>query len=87
MKTQKKLAAGSGGSIVVDRCQVCESRDLEPILFLGYLPPVNTMPLIGTPLAEQPAYPAELLFCKNCKDATLRISESLGRGRAPMPSV
>jgi len=66
MKTQKKLAAGSGGSIVVDRCQVCESRDLEPILFLGYLPPVNTMPLIGTPLAEQPAYPAELLFCKNC---------------------
>ena len=66
MKTQKKLAAGSGGSIVVDRCQVCESRDLEPILFLGYFPPVNTMPLIGTPLAEQPAYPAELLFCKNC---------------------
>lgn len=66
MKTQKKLAAGSGGSIVVDRCQVCDSPDLESILFLGYLPPVNTMPLIGTPLTEQPAYPAELLFCKTC---------------------
>lgn len=73
MKTQKKLAAGSGGSIVVDRCQVCDAPDLEPILFLGYLPPVNTMPLIGTPLTEQPAYPAELLFCKKCTLAQLGL--------------
>jgi SAM-dependent methyltransferase len=73
MKAKKKLAAGSGGSIVVDRCQVCDSPDLEPILFLGYLPPVNTMPVIGSPLAEQPAYPAELLFCKNCTLAQLGL--------------
>ena len=73
MKTEKKLAAGSGGSVVVDRCQVCDSPDLESILFLGYLPPVNTMPLIGTPLTEQPAYPAELLFCKNCTLAQLGL--------------
>jgi len=73
MKTQKRLAAGSGGSIVVDRCQVCDAPDLEPILFLGYLPPVNTMPLIGTPLTEQPAYPAELLFCKKCTLAQLGL--------------
>src|SRR5438477_3677891 len=73
MKTPKKLAAGSGGSIVVDQCQVCDSRDLEPILFLGYLPPVNTMPVIGSPLAEQPAYPAQLLFCKNCTLAQLGL--------------
>ena len=73
MKKQKKLAAGSGGSIVVDRCQVCDSPDLESILFLGYLPPVNTMPLIGTPLTEQPAYPAELLFCKKCTLAQLGL--------------
>jgi hypothetical protein len=73
MTTSKKLAAGSGGSLVVDRCQVCDSADLEPIVFLGYLPPVNTMPIIGTPLAEQPAYPAELLYCKQCTLAQLGL--------------
>jgi Predicted methyltransferase (contains TPR repeat) len=73
MKSQKKLAAGTGGSIVVDRCQVCDSPELDPILFLGYLPPVNTMPLIGSPLSEQPAYPAELLFCKKCALAQLGL--------------
>jgi hypothetical protein len=73
MKSQKKLAAGTGGSIVVDRCQVCDSPELESILFLGYLPPVNTMPLIGAPLSEQPAYPAELLFCKKCALAQLGL--------------
>src|SRR2546423_15358593 len=73
MTTQKKLAAGSGGSVVVDCCQVCDSPDLESILFLGYLPPVNAMPLIGTPLTEQAAYPAELLFCKKCTLAQLGL--------------
>ena len=73
MTRPKKLAAGTGGSIVVDRCQVCDSPGLEPILFLGYLPPVNTMPLIGSPLSEQPAYPAELLFCKKCALAQLGL--------------
>ena len=73
MNTHKKLAAGSGGSIVVDRCQVCDSDDLESLLFLGYLPPVNTMPLIGSPLAEQSAYPAQLLYCKQCTLAQLGL--------------
>jgi 2-polyprenyl-3-methyl-5-hydroxy-6-metoxy-1,4-benzoquinol methylase len=58
-----KVAAGTGGSILVDRCQVCGSTDLRSILFLGYLPPVNTMYPIGTRPNEQPAYPAELLYC------------------------
>jgi hypothetical protein len=73
MNPQKILAAGSGGSIVVNRCQVCDSPDLESLLFLGYLPPVNTMPLIGSPLTEQPAYPAELLHCKQCTLAQLGL--------------
>ncbi len=73
MNTPKKLAAGSGGRIVVDRCQVCDSSELEPILFLGYLPPVNTMPAIGSSLGEQPAYPAQLLVCKNCALAQLGL--------------
>ncbi len=63
----KKLAAGSGGSIVVDRCQVCDSSRLDPVVFMGYLPPVNTMPAIGTRPAEQPAYPAQVLHCRDCE--------------------
>ena len=61
-----KKAAGTGGSVVVERCQVCGSADLRSILFLGYLPPVNTMNPIGTRPDEQPAYPAELLRCDTC---------------------
>jgi hypothetical protein len=63
----KKLAAGSGGSIVVDRCQVCDSSRLDPVIFIGYLPPVNAMPAIGTCPAEQPAYPAQVLRCLDCQ--------------------
>jgi hypothetical protein len=73
MKKQKQLAAGSGGSVVVSECQVCGSPELESLLFLGYLPPVNTMPMIGTALAEQPAYPAELKICKQCTLAQLGL--------------
>ena len=59
-------AAGTHGSVLVNRCQVCGSHDLRSILFLGYLPPVNTMTPIGTRPDEQPAYPAELLYCPQC---------------------
>ncbi len=64
---EKKLAAGSGRSIVVDRCQVCNSSQLDPVIFIGYLPPVNTMPRIGTRPEEQPAYPAQVLHCRKCE--------------------
>jgi len=67
MHTPRKLAAGSNGSVVVENCQVCDSPDLEPVVFLGYLPPVNTMPVIGSRLAEQPAYPAQVLRCARCQ--------------------
>jgi len=60
MIRQRKLAAGTNSSVVVDRCQVCDSADLETVIFIGYLPPVNTMPAIGSRPAEQPAYPAEV---------------------------
>ena len=62
-----RLALGSGGSLVVERCQSCGLDALEPVLFVGYLPPVNTMPTIGTRPAEQPAYPAQLLRCPRCE--------------------
>ena len=61
------IAAGSGGSVLVDRCQISGSTDLRSILFVGFLPPVNTMAPIGTRPNEQPAYPAELLYCPESK--------------------
>jgi len=64
---EKRLAAGSGGSIVVRRCQVCDSPRLDPVIFIGYLPPVNTMPPISTRPEEQPAYPAQVLRCHDCQ--------------------
>lgn len=67
MKTEIKHAYGTGASLVVERCQVCDSDELERIAFLGYLPPVNTMPAIGSMPAEQPGYPALLLRCAVCE--------------------
>ncbi len=67
MLRQKKLAAGTNSSVVVERCQICDSPDLSPVIFIGYLPPVNNMPLVGSRPAEQPAYPAEVLRCRQCQ--------------------
>ena len=65
--TDTQLTSGTGTSVTVEKCQTCGNDELHTILFLGYLPPVNTMPLIGTQPAEQPSYPAELLWCKKCQ--------------------
>lgn len=62
-----KLASGTGHSIIVDRCQVCSATDLEPVLFLGFLPPVNRMQPVADRPSEQPAYPAQLFFCPRCQ--------------------
>jgi hypothetical protein len=67
LKPTIPLTAGTGRSVVVDQCQVCGQRDLRTIVFMGYLPPVNTMPKVGTPPAEQPSYPAPLLHCPKCQ--------------------
>jgi hypothetical protein len=73
MSEKKELAAGSGGSVVVRECQVCQSTDLQPEFFCGYLPPVNGMPLVGDAPREQPAYPAQVLSCRRCKLAQLGL--------------
>jgi len=66
MTNSVKLATGTGSSVVVEQCQVCANSDLETILFLGYLPPVNTMNPIGEKPHEQPSYPAQWLYCPRC---------------------
>jgi 2-polyprenyl-3-methyl-5-hydroxy-6-metoxy-1,4-benzoquinol methylase len=65
--TQAKFAAGTGASVVVDRCQICDNEHLLPVLFLGYLPPVNDMESIGTVPHQRPAYPVNLLYCPRCE--------------------
>lgn len=74
MKSSLKLAAGTGGSVVVTHCQVCDSTDLERIVFLGFLPPVNQMRTQGTTPHEQPAYPALLLRCRKCQLVQLGLT-------------
>lgn len=54
-------------SKLVVNCQICNSRKLDPILFLGYLPPVNKFIKINTRPCQEESYPAELLFCNKCK--------------------
>jgi len=60
------LAAHTGTSVVVERCQICGYAPLSQVLFLGYLPPVNQMRTIGELPREQPAYPALVLACPQC---------------------
>ena len=67
MPDHLKLAAGTGATVTVDACQVCNGQDLSRALFLGYLPPVNQMRVIGQVPDEQPAYPAQLLVCAKCQ--------------------
>lgn len=50
----------------IDCCQICNSKKLESILFVGYIPPVNTMPAVGSVPVEEPAYPLEMLRCGDC---------------------
>ena len=69
-----KLAAATGSSVVIDHCQVCDSTDLESVLFLGYLSPVNQMRTIGDVPNEQGAYPAGMLFCRRCELVQLGLS-------------
>src|SRR5687767_11443172 len=47
-------------------CQICAGKTLESILFVGFIPPVNTMPTVGSVPVEEPAYPLELLRCSKC---------------------
>ena len=55
----------------VIQCQISKSKKLESLIFLGYLPPVNTLRKIGSNLEEEISFPAELLYCNKSKLAQL----------------
>jgi hypothetical protein len=54
-------------SYPITRCQVSNFKNLESILNLGYLPPVNDFKKIGTKQKESNFYPTELLYCNKSK--------------------
>lgn len=66
MKRSARLAFKTGSSVVVERCQVCDYPKLHPVMFLGYLPPVNKLHNIGERPREEASYPAQLLYCPQC---------------------
>ena len=55
----------------VTKCQISNSKSLTSLLFLGYLPPVNTLQKIGSIAKEEISFPAELLYCSKSKLAQL----------------
>ena len=55
----------------VTRCQISNSNKLSSLIFLGYLPPVNTLRKIGSTPEEEISFPAELLYCDKSKLAQL----------------
>ena len=70
-KTKANLAKESAQALratskPIQDCQICGSEEMESVLFVGYIPPVNKMPKVGSVAVEQPTYPLELLRCKSC---------------------
>ena len=55
----------------VIRCQISNSNKLISIIFLGYLPPVNTLRKINAVPTEEKFFPTELLYCNKSKLAQL----------------
>ena len=52
--TKIARAAGTGGSVPVECCQVCGHEKLETVLSLGYMPPVNQMVAVGATQTQLP---------------------------------
>jgi 2-polyprenyl-3-methyl-5-hydroxy-6-metoxy-1,4-benzoquinol methylase len=55
----------------ITKCQISNSKKLKSIIFLGYLPPVNTLRKINSTATEEKSFPAELLYCEESKLAQL----------------
>jgi len=55
------------------KCQISNSSKLKSIIFLGYLPPVNTLRKINEVPVEEKSFPAELLYCPKSQLAQLGL--------------
>jgi hypothetical protein len=64
MKMNEKLDPLDSAPITA--CQNCGHATLRSLLFLGYVPPVNTMPVIGSAPDVEMRFPLELARCDAC---------------------
>jgi hypothetical protein len=50
----------------ISSCQICRHDGLDSVLFVGFIPPVNTMPDVGSVPVEEAAFPLEMVRCPAC---------------------
>jgi hypothetical protein len=72
--TKVARAAGTGGSVPIESCQVCGHAPLDYVLSLGYMPPVNQMVPVGQVPRQLPWFPTTLLHCRNCELVQLGLA-------------
>src|SRR5689334_12478333 len=65
----------AGGEAVGTTCRSCGSRDVQPILSLGQMPPANSLLRADQLDAPEPRYPLDLAFCPAC--SLVQITESI----------
>jgi hypothetical protein len=82
-------AAGTGGSVPVECCQICGHEKLETVLSLGYMPPVNQMVPIGrsASAALVSDQPAALRKCELVQLGWRSIRSSSSRRNIPTPAA
>jgi SAM-dependent methyltransferase len=72
--TRAACIAGSGASASVECCQSCGNDQLETVLSLGYMPPVNQMIAVGEAPRQLPWFPTDLLYCRTCELVQLGLA-------------
>ena len=72
--TKVARAAGTGGSVPIESCQVCGHAPLDYVLSLGYMPPVNQMVPVGQVPRQLPGFRPTLLHCRNCELVQLGLA-------------
>ena len=72
--TKVARAAGTGGSVPIESCQVCGHAPLDSVLSLGFMPPVNQMVPVGQVPRQLPWFPTTLLHCRNCELVQLGLA-------------
>ena len=53
-------------STPIDSCQNCGHAPLDPVLFLGFVPPVNTMTILGQAPDVEMRFPLQMVRCGSC---------------------
>jgi SAM-dependent methyltransferase len=57
----------------ISSCQICRHDGLDSVLFVGFIPPVNTMPDVGSVPVEQAAFPLEMVRCPTCSHVQIGL--------------